>query len=63
MKDLSVRNIWISLGLVMAPAVVAMALLRHSEEGREVVKLLMVVVGVLILHVLDRRELRRKGEG
>lgn len=62
MKDLSIRNIWISLGLVMVPAAVAMFLLRHSQEGREVVQLLMVVVSVLILHVLDRRELRRKGE-
>lgn len=62
MKEFSYRNIWISLALVLPLGAVATALFRDSEEAREVIKLMLVVVGVLVLHALDRRELRQREE-
>ena len=60
MNDLSYRNIWISVGLVMPFAAVGLVLLRDAPEAKEVLGLLTVVIAVLLLHVLDRRELRRQ---
>ncbi|HEX8688971.1 MAG TPA: hypothetical protein VF729_01880 [Solirubrobacterales bacterium] len=60
MNDLGYRNIWISLGLVMPFLAVGLVLLRDEPEAKEVVGLLALVAAVLLLHVLDRRELREQ---
>jgi multidrug transporter EmrE-like cation transporter len=62
MDDLSYGNIWKSLGVSMVFVAIGFIVFRHSEEARGVVALLCLVLAVAVLHVLDRRELRRKNE-
>jgi multidrug transporter EmrE-like cation transporter len=60
--DLSYGNIWKSIGIVMPIAAIAMFLLRHNEQAKGTLGLIVVVSAVLLLHFFDRRELRRREE-
>jgi hypothetical protein len=62
MGDLSPRNIWISLVAGWGMAAVGALLFRHSEEAMSLVLLLSFAGGITLLHALDRRELRKRGE-
>lgn len=62
MDHLSYGNIWKSLGIVMPIVAVGMFLLRHDEQAKGTLGLIAVVGAVLLLHVFDRRELRRREE-
>jgi multidrug transporter EmrE-like cation transporter len=62
MDDLSYGNIWKSLAIVMPIAAVGIFLLRHDAQAKGFLELAAVVCGVLLLHMFDRRELRRKNE-
>jgi multidrug transporter EmrE-like cation transporter len=61
MDELSYGNIWKAVAVAVAVDVVGMFLLRHSDEGRQAIAVLGLVVGIVVLHILDHRELRRKG--
>lgn len=61
MEDLSYDNIWKSLRITLAIIAIGMFLVRDSEEARGIVGFVGVILGILLLQALDRRELRRKG--
>jgi hypothetical protein len=66
MDELSYRNIWISIGVSMAILFVGTALIAlvfgHVGEPALVCLMLVAFVGpIILLHVLDYRELRRLG--
>ena len=62
MGDLSPRNIWISLAVGWGIAAAGALVFRSSEEAMSLVMLLSFAVGITLLHALDRRELRKRGE-
>lgn len=63
MKDLSFRNIWIALAVAMLILIVGAVLFYDDGQApMSVVASLGMVVGIAVLHILDRRELRQRGE-
>lgn len=60
MDHLSYRNIWVSAGIATAILAIGGILLRDvSEAAMGAVALLALVGGIVILHILDDRELRQ----
>jgi len=63
MNDLSFRNIWYGVAAGVAIAIVgALLFYDDGQAPMSVVALLGMVAAIAILHILDRRELRRRGE-
>jgi hypothetical protein len=55
----SYRNIWISLGISTAIALVGALLFRNvGAAPMQATAMVSVVVGILVLHALDGRELQ-----
>lgn len=63
MTDLSFRNIWYAAAVSMAIIVVGSILFYDDGQAPiSVVACLSIVLGIAVLHILDRRELRQRGE-
>lgn len=63
MNDLSFRNIWYGVAVATVIAVVGALLFHDDGQGpMSVVALLGMVAAIAVLHILDRRELRQRGE-
>jgi hypothetical protein len=60
MDDLGYRNMWISLGVGLTATGIGMVLLRHTGDARAAFGLLCMVLTIILRHVLDGRELRRR---
>lgn len=57
---MSYRNIWISAGIAMTIIVAGSLLLRNAGEAPVgAMALVGMVTGIVVLHVLDARELRQ----
>ncbi len=54
----SYRNIWISVGVAMAIAIAGAVLFRDVAPAVQATGLVSVVVGIILLHALDGRELQ-----
>jgi hypothetical protein len=61
MNGLGFRNIWISLAVTMIPLPVLMVLVPFSDEARAIIVGTAYIASMVILNVLDHRELRRRG--
>ena len=62
MSDLSYRNIWISLAIVMPIGAIGLIVLRGDQQAKGLLVLAAVFFAVFLRHALDRRELRRNEE-
>lgn len=63
MKDLRFRNIWIAAGVNMLILIVGGVLFYDNGQApASAVALFALVAGIAVLHILDRRELRQRGE-
>ncbi len=62
MDELSYGNIWRSLGVTLLLTTIGMLLVRHSEEAMGLIGFAGVIFGLLLLNVLDWRELRGREE-
>ncbi len=54
----SYRNIWISFGISMAIAIAGAVLFRHVAPAMQATGLASLVIGIIVLHALDGRELQ-----
>jgi hypothetical protein len=61
MDELSYRNIWVSLAIILPIGAVGIFLLRHHDQARGVFEFVAMMCGILLLHVLDHREMQRNG--
>jgi len=63
MNDLSFRNIWYGVAAAMVIAIVgALLFYDDGQAAMSVVAVLGMVVAIAVLHILDRRELRQRGD-
>jgi hypothetical protein len=56
MGDISFRNVWISLAVILPVGVVGLFLLRDNPEAKGWMTLGLLVVGINLRHFLDRHE-------
>jgi hypothetical protein len=61
MNGLGFRNIWISLAVMLVPLAVLTILAPFSEEARAIIAGTVYIGSMVLLNVLDHRELRRRG--
>jgi multidrug transporter EmrE-like cation transporter len=62
MDDLSFRNVWVSLAVMLPIAVVGLFLLRDNPEAKGWMTLGLIVFGVNLRHFLDGHELHEDKE-
>jgi hypothetical protein len=61
MNGLGFRNIWISLAAMLIPLAMLTIFAPFSEEVRAIIAGTVYFGSMVILNVLDHRELRRRG--
>lgn len=56
MDDISFRNVWVSLAVILPIGVVGLFLLRDNPEAKGWMTLGLIVFGINLRHFLDRHE-------
>lgn len=62
MTELSFRNVWISLAVILPIGCVGLFILRNDQQAKGMLVLALIVCGVVLRHLLDGREMRRREE-
>lgn len=61
MNELGFRNSWISLAIGLSIGTVGLVILRDTEEAKAAFAMVILALTIALRHVLDGRELRRRG--
>jgi hypothetical protein len=63
MNDISFRNVWVSLAIMLPIGAVGLVLLRNDPVAKGWLTLGLLVCGIALRHFLDRHELDDKPKG
>lgn len=62
MSELSFRNVWVSLAVVVPIAAVGMFVLRDDPEAKGMLVFGLIMGGIALRHYLDRHELDERAD-
>lgn len=58
MNEVSFRNVWVSLAIMLPIGGVGLFIFRHDPQAKGMLVLVLLVCAIALRHFLDRHELR-----
>jgi hypothetical protein len=62
MNELGYRNIWITLAIIIPVGAIGLYILRYDQQAKGMMVFALLVLGGILCHTLDAREMRRRGQ-